>query len=524
MAAAEKEGSVGEAGGRVWLVGAGPGDPGLITVKGLRCIAEADVIVYDYLCNPALLDNARPDAEQIYVGKRAGHHAMPQDEINGLICSKALEGKRVCRLKGGDPFVFGRGGEEALELRAKGIPFEVVPGVTSAVAAPAYAGIPVTHRGLSTSVRIITGHEDPTKPESDLDWHEIAATRGTLVFLMGVRNLPAISEKLIAGGTPAETPAALVANGTLHTQRTLVSTLETIAQRAQEEGIAPPAVLVVGEVAALAEQLAWFENKTLFGRSIVVTRARTQASEFAAALEELGADVIQAPVIRVESLAETPEMRAAVRDAGKSDWVIFTSVNGVDAFMAALALEDLDGRAVGAARIAAVGPATAARLREHGLRADLVPDEYVTDALADALDAHGGINGRSFLLPRADIARSDLADALRARGGDVHEITAYRTVQGDALPADLADRLDRGEIDLVAFTSSSTVRNFVDALPPERRERLLGHVVAASIGPVTSATLRDAGVREVVVASESTIPGLTAAIVEYFTSGRGTEP
>ncbi len=502
--------------GLVWLVGAGPGDPGLITVKGKQCIAEADVIIYDSLANPTLLDGARPDCEVLYAGKRAGQHSMKQPEISALVADKALEGNRVCRLKGGDPFVFGRGGEEALHLRERGVPFEVVPGVTSAVAAPAYAGIPITHRGHAASFRVITGHEDPTKPRSDLDWAEIAASCGTLVFLMGVRNLPEITRRLIDGGRPSTTPAALIANGTLPSQRTLVATLEDIAGRSEQEGLAPPALLVVGEVASLREELAWFEDRPLFGRSIVVTRARAQASEFAATLEERGAEVIQAPTIRVESLAHTPEMRKAVRSLDETQWVVFLSVNGVDAFIEALKLEGLDVRALASVRITAVGPATLAQLEASGLRADVVPERFGGEAVVEALTAQGDIEGQTVLLPRPDIAPKALPDALRKAGARVVEVTAYRTVRGDELSEELIARIERDEIDLVTFTSSSTVRNFVDGLPEDRRTELLGHVRAASIGPATTKTLEEMKIPPVLEAKASTIPGLTAAIEEYL--------
>jgi uroporphyrinogen III methyltransferase/synthase len=502
--------------GLVWLVGAGPGDPGLITVKGLRCIAEADVIIYDSLVNPALLEEARPDCELLHAGKRAGHHSMPQEEINRLIATKALEGKRVCRLKGGDPFVFGRGGEEALHLRAKGIRFEIVPGVTSAVAVPAYAGIPVTHRGAAVSFRVITGHEAPGKLESDLNWDEIAATDGTLVFLMGVRNLPLICERLMAGGRSGNTPAALIANGTGPRQRTVQATLADIVEKSREADIKPPAIAVVGKVAALHSELAWFEQRPLFGRRIIVTRARAQASGFADALEDLGAEVIQTPTIRIESLADTAAMRAAVREAHKADWCVFTSVNGVDAFMEALALESLDVRVLAGVRLAAIGPPTAERLRNAGLRTDLIPERYVAEGLLDALDGQGGVDGQRFLLPRSEIARPLLAEGLRERRGLVDEVPAYRTHSEGALPSGVVKELAQEAVDLVTFTSSSTVRNFVEALPSEERDELLARVRGASIGPITSETMREAGIVVAVAASESTIPGLVKAIVDYF--------
>lgn len=507
--------------GVVWLVGAGPGDPGLITVKGLRCIAEADVLVHDHLANPKLLEHARGDCEIIYAGKRAGDHAMDQEEINELLAARALAGKRVCRLKGGDPFVFGRGGEEALYLRSKGIAFEVVPGVTSAVAVPAYAGIPVTHRGAAVSFRVITGHEAPGKAESGIDWADIAATHGTLVFLMGVRNLPLICEQLTKGGRPPDTPAAVISHGTTPAQRTVSGTLSDIAKNASGAGIEPPAITVVGEVAALRRELAWFEQRPLFGKRIVVTRARAQASEFAGKLEELGADVIQMPTIRIESRADTPEMRAAARGAGEMDWCVFTSVNGVDAFLEALALEGLDVRALAGVRLAAIGPPTAERLRATGLRVDIVPSRYVAEGLLDAFDAEGQTKGARFLLPRSGIARATLADGLRERGGIVQEVNAYETCSEGSAPDQVIDGLEQGGIDLVTFTSSSTVRNFADALPAGRRAELLDKVRGASIGPITTRTMQELGLPVCVTARESTIPGLVEAIMAHFRNQDG---
>ncbi|MBN2312082.1 MAG: uroporphyrinogen-III C-methyltransferase [Candidatus Hydrogenedentes bacterium] len=502
--------------GLVWLVGAGPGDPGLITVRGMQCIAQADVIVHDALANPALLDSARPDCEIICAGKRAGRHSMPQDATNQCLVEKACEGKRVCRLKGGDPFVFGRGGEEAFYLEEHGIPFEIVPGVTSAVAVPAYAGIPVTHRGAAASFRVITGHESPDKDDSGLDWHDIAHTEGTLVFLMGVRNASIVCERLVAHGRSPETPAAIIANGTGATQQTVVATLADLAERARDGGIEAPAVIVVGEVVRLRERLAWFERRPLFGRRIVVTRARAQASVFAQTLAELGADVIQLPTIRIESLADTPDMREAARNAGLAHWCVFTSVNGVDAFVHALELEGLDVRALAGVRIAAIGPPTAERLRQSGLRAQLVPERYVAEGLLDAFGSLGSIEGQRFLLPRSAIARPALADGLRARGGIVHEVAAYRTHGGDDMPESLLELLEQGKVDLVSFTSSSTVDNFVAALPAPRRAAILQQVRGASIGPITSEAMGAAGIPIAVTASASTIPGLTEAIIEHF--------
>ena len=506
----------------MWLTGAGPGDPGLITLRGLECIQQADVLVYDKLSNPALLAHARPGCERVYAGKQAGRHAMPQEEINRLLAEKARAGKKVCRLKGGDPFVFGRGGEEALHLREAGVRYEIVPGVTSAVAVPAYAGIPVTHRKLAASMRVVTGHEDPTKPESDLDWREIAQTGGTLVVLMTVKHLGEIAERLVAFGKNPDTPAALIHQGTLPGQRTATGTLSAIAARADAAGIGPPAILVVGEVAALAGEIAWFEQRPLFGRTILVTRARAQASEFAATLEGLGAEVIQAPTICIESRADTPAMRQCVREAYRADWLVFTSVNGVDAFVEALRLEDLDIRALGAARIAAIGPATAERLRELCLRIDLMPERFVAEALLEALDAQEDLRGQRVVLPRAAIARPALADGLRERGAETIEVAAYDTVR-EPLDAGVVERLRRGAVDLVTFTSSSTVRNFAEALPADERQPVLHEVRAASIGPITSETLREFGIPIAVEAPESTIPALAAAVAAWRPSQESSD-
>ena len=504
--------------GFVWLVGAGPGDPGLITTKGLRCVSEADVILYDLLSNPDLLNAARPDCELICSGKRAGQHSMKQEEINTLLGQKALEGKKVCRLKGGDPFVFGRGGEEALYLHELNVPFEIVPGVSSSIAAPAYAGIPVTHRDCTSSLRIITGHEDPTKAESSLDWKEIAATQGTLVFLMGVRNLSIIARRLMEGGRLATTPVAVISNGTLPNQFTVTGTLEDIAQRVEESGLEPPAVTVVGDVVALRGQLNWFEKRPLFGRRILVTRARAQASEFSDALQNLGAFVTQAPTIRINNLAQSQAMRQAVRDLGSVDWIVFTSVNGVDAFVETLDLEGLDMRALAGKQVVAIGPATAERLQRSGLRPDLVPERFVAEAILECLDKQGRISGQTFLLPRTEIARPELAKGLQARGARVIEVAAYETLPESALSDEVLEDLEQDQFDLVTFTSSSTVQNFVKALPPERQENLLKKVRAASIGPVTSATIEEYNLPLVVAAKASTIPALVDAIVAHCTS------
>lgn len=501
--------------GKVYLVGAGPGDKGLITNRGWCLIHKADVVVYDALVNPDFLSSKNPNREYIYVGKQAGKHSMKQEKINALLAKKARQGNVVVRLKGGDPFVFGRGGEEALYLQERGVPFEIVPGITSAIAVPAYAGIPVTHRNVATSVRFITGHEDPTKPESQIDWKELAATTGTLVFLMGVRNLSSIAERLTQFGKDAETPAALIANGTLPSQKALTGTLATIAAKAEAANITPPAVLVVGEVVSLREKLQWFENRPLFGRTILVTRARTQSSDLLHQLHELGAEGVEAPTIRIETLSESKPMRQAALDVGQFDWLIFTSANAARSFKCALLEEKKDARALAGVKIAVIGPGTTVEVVNFGVLPDLMPEKFVTEALLKELAKNEPIKGQKFLIPRSEIARPDLVDGLRARGGDVREVAAYRTVP-EPLPEDLPDRIGRGEIDLVTFTSSSTVTNFVNALPEDRRADLLKKVKAASIGPITSDTIKKHGIEIAVEAAESSIPGLIAAIVEHF--------
>ena len=391
--------------GLVSLVGAGPGDPGLLTLRGAEVLAAADVVVYDYLANPALLAHVRPEAERIYVGKQAGCHTLSQDQINALLVERGLLGQRVARLKGGDPFVFGRGGEEALALARAGVPFEVIPGVTSALAAPAYAGIPVTHRGLSSSFAVVTGHEDPAKELSAIDWARLATGVDTLIFLMGVGNLPNITERLLAHGRPAETPAATVRWGTRPGQQTVTGTLADIADEVRLADLRPPAVTVIGEVAALRETLRWFEDRPLFGQRVLVTRARTQASVLSARLRALGAEAIELPTIRIVPPADWGPLDRAIESLTAYDWIVFASVNGVRFFWERLTEADLDARALGAVKLAAIGPITASELETHGLRADYTPPTYVAEAIASGL---GDVRNQRILLPCADIARPAL--------------------------------------------------------------------------------------------------------------------
>ncbi|MCH8051892.1 MAG: uroporphyrinogen-III C-methyltransferase, partial [Chloroflexi bacterium] len=479
--------------GVVYLVGAGPGDPGLITVAGLDRIREADVIVYDRLISERLLDYARADAELIYVGKVPGQVSgadvsHDQDAINQILADKAREGRRVVRLKGGDPFVFGRGGEEAEALRAAGIPFEIVPGVTSAVAVPAYAGIPVTHRGVAASFAVITGHEEPGKPESAIDWPHLATAVDTLVFLMGVKKLPEIVANLVANGRPETTPVAVIRWGTTPEQSTVTGTLADIAERVAEAGLTPPAITIVGEVVRLRETLSWFESRPLFGKRVLITRTRRQASNLARLLAAQGAIPVELPAIEIEPVADTTPLSAAIdrlRDGGYA-WCGFTSANAVELTFEHLAERSLDARSFGGTRVFAIGPATADALRSHGITADVVPDEYVAEAVVEAMRAHVS-EGDAVLLPRAESARAELVSGLEAMGATVDEIAVYRAaVPSEPDPKTLAS-IREGRIDIVTFTSSSTVRNLLAILGPDAAA-LKGESrpLIACIGPITA--------------------------------------
>jgi uroporphyrinogen III methyltransferase / synthase len=471
----------------VYLVGAGPGDPGLLTVRGAELIARADVILYDRLVPAEALAGARPDAELLYVGKQGGGRQVPQSETDRLLVEHGRAGRTVVRLKGGDPFVFGRGGEEALVCLEAGIPFEVVPGVTAGVAAPAYAGIPVTHRELASGVAFVTGHEDPGKSETALDWPALAAFPGTLVFYMGVRALPRIASQLVAGGRSPDEPVAVVERGTMAAQRTVLSTLASVASDAA--GIRAPAITLVGPVAALREQLAWLEKRPLHGVSVAVTRARAQASGLAARLRELGASVVEAPAIRVRSLD------VALPDLGRYDLVCVTSPNGVEELFGRLG----DARALAGVTVAAIGPGTARALKERGIVADVVPSRAVAEGLVEAL---ADVDVRRALVVRAREGRDVLPDALRARGASVDVVALYETVAEAVDPAAVCG------VDYVTFTSASTVRFFLDAVG-----RLDGPRVV-SIGPATTAALREAGLEPHVEADPHTPDGLVAALLD----------
>lgn len=498
--------------GMVYLVGAGPGDPGLITVKGIGCVSNADVIIYDRLAGEKILSCARHDAEMIYVGKGPDRHTMKQEEINRLLIEKALEGKTVTRLKGGDPFVFGRGGEEAEALYSAGVDFEIVPGVSSAVAVPAYAGIPVTHRGISSSFLVVTGNEDPEKAESDIDWQGIANSAGTLVFLMGMANISSIATNLVKNGRPKETPAAVIRWGTRPEQRTLVGTLENIAPRAVEEGFSNPSVIVVGDVVALREKLAWFEKRPLSGCRVLVTRSREQASDLSRRIEYLGGAAVEFPTITIEDPVDYTPLDRAVKDASVYSWIIFTSVNGVKYFFNRLFELNIDIRELRGIDICAIGPKTKEKLEGYGIRVEYVPSEYRAEEIAAGLKDR--INpGDRILLPRADIARKALVDLLRRKGAEVDEVTAYRTSAAGGDGGRVRRMLQDGEIDIITFTSSSTVKNFVSALGENEVNALIKSARIACIGPITAETARQAGLPVHIEAKSYTIEGLVEAII-----------
>lgn len=511
--------------GKVFLIGAGPGDPGLFTLKGADCMRRADVIVYDYLAGKPLMVHARPDAQLIYVGKKGGDHTMEQEDINALLVRLGSEGKVVARLKGGDTFIFGRGGEEALALHEAGVPFEVVPGISAGYAVPAYAGIPVTHRGYTTEVAFVTGHEDPTKTESTINWEKLSTAVGTIVFFMGVKNLPYIVEELTKNGRSPETPVALIRWGTTPKQETLSGTLADIVQRVKEKGFKAPAITIVGEVVKLREQLHWFEDRPLFGKRVVVTRSRSQASDLVEALSEAGAVPLEFPTIRVVPPADDYAaldgaiMRIRSQAAPEPpvyDWLVFTSVNGVEHFFARLELAG-DVRDLKGLKLAAIGPATAAALERRGLRIDFVPPEYRAESVVEGL-LERGIKGQRVLIPRALEAREVLPEKLAEAGADVELATSYETVLDDSGSRELKHMLTAGEIDIITFTSSSTVKNFAALLDGYDLSALPASVMVACIGPVTADTAKELGFRVDLVAGEYTIPGLVRALIE----GAGT--
>ena len=497
--------------GKCWLVGAGPGDLGLVTLRAKECIEQADVLVYDYLCNPEMLKWAPESAEKIYAGKKAGEHTLSQDEINALLVERARAGKRVVRLKGGDPFVFGRGGEEAQALAAAGAAFEIVPGVTSAIAGPAYAGIPITHRGSNSHVTFFTGHEDPSKAESSIDFAALARLGGTQVMLMGVERIDAISKQMLANGVRPDLPVALIRWATTGRHETLVGTLGGIAERAVESGFEAPAVAVFGDVVSLRNELNWFERRPLARKRIVVTRTRSQAGMLSAQLGDLGADVLELPTIRIEPPTDLRAFAELVQDAHAYDWIIFTSPNGVNAFFEVFYKLYDDAREIGGAKIAAIGPSTAQRIRDFHMHVDLQPEEFVAESIVHEFKKQGGVENLRILLARAEKARDVLPRELSAMGGIVDEGFAYRTVPETRDDNGARRRLLEEGADLITFTSSSTVENFMAlGLPWPAGMRV------ASIGPVTSKTARDLGLTVDVEARRHDVPGLVEAIRKFY--------
>jgi uroporphyrinogen III methyltransferase/synthase len=497
--------------GKVYLVGAGPGDLGLVTLRAKECIERADVIIYDYLANPEMLGWAREDAEIIYAGKRACQHALSQDEINALLVEKARDGKAVVRLKGGDPFVFGRGAEEAKAIVDAGISFEIVPGITSAIAGPAYAGIPVTSRAQNSHVTFFTGHQDPAKTESAIDYASLAKLGGTQVMLMGVERLESITREMLAHGVRADLPVALVRWATTGRQKTLVGTLENIAQRAIESQFEAPAVAVFGDVVSLRNELNWYEKRPLSGKRMVVTRTRKQAGALSSQLRALGADVFELPTIRIAPPTDLREFAQLVQDSHGYDWIVFTSPNGVEAFFDIFYKLYDDAREIGGAKIAAIGPATAQRVRDFHLHVDLQPEESVAEAVVREFQKQGGVENLRILLARAEKARDVLPRELSRLGGIVDEAFAYRTEPDTRDITGARNRLLDEGADLITFTSSSTVENFLAlGLPWPKGMQV------ASIGPITSKTARDHGLKVDIEAKRHDIDGLVDAIRNFF--------
>jgi uroporphyrinogen III methyltransferase/synthase len=495
--------------GKVYIIGAGPGDPGLITLRALECLREADVVVYDYLVNEKLLQYAGEVARFIYAGKKGGDHTLSQDQINALLVKEALAGNTVARLKGGDPFIFGRGGEEAEVLALHNVPFEIIPGVTSAIAVPAYAGIPLTHRGVTSTVAFVTGHEDPAKEKSDIDWQALAGI-GTLVFLMGVKNIGQITEALISHGKPPETPAALIRWGTTPQQEILSGSLCAIAAKALARGFLPPAILVVGKVVDLHDTLRWFEQRPLFGKGIVITRPERQADELAELLEREGAQAIHFPVIKIVPPQDWGKLDAALNKLDTYNWIIFTSANGVEYFFERLYALQRDIRDLKGVKICCIGPATAQQIKNRGIAVDLVPERYVSESILQSF-ALFNMQGQKILLPRAAQARDVLPEGLQKMGAQVDVAAAYATVNSGRKKEEFAELINSNQIDVITFTSSSTVTNFREimgkdySLPPQ--------IKIACIGPVTEAVALKAGWKVDIRQEEYTMEGLVQALI-----------
>lgn len=501
--------------GKVYLVGAGPGDPGLLTLRGKACLEKADVVLYDHLANPALLDYAPPHAERIYVGRCGRGAYRPQEEIHRLLIQKVQEGNQVVRLKGGDPFVFGRGGEEAEVMAEQAVPFEVVPGVTSAVAVPAYAGIPVTHRTMASTVTFVTGHEDPSKGGSVLEWPRLATVDGTLVFLMGAKNLPTIVRELMKEGKSSETAVALIQWGTYPKQRTVIGTLANIVERAEAANIQPPTIIVIGSVVQLRQQLNWFETQPLFGTRVLVTRARGQASELSQLLMAYGGEPVECPTIEFIPPTSWDDVDNAIASLETFQWLVLTSVNGVDHFMRRLWHNGRDARSLQGLRVCCIGPRTAEELGKFGVKPDLIPSQYQAEGVLDVMKA-AGVAGQRVLIARAAQAREILPEELRRMGAEVEVVSVYQTVVPQSAVEEIKSRFLAQGIEIVTFASSSTVRNFVELFGgTEELKKILKHTIIGCIGPITAGTVREQGLQVDVVAGQNTIPALVEALVEY---------
>lgn len=508
--------------GYVYLIGAGPGDPGLFTLKGKEILNRATVVIYDRLVGDRILSYANPDAEMIYVGKASGQHALPQDEINALMVEKARQGHIVARLKGGDPFLYGRGGEEAQYVLQNGLDYEVVPGVTSAIAVPAYAGITVTHRDATSSFAVITGHEKPDKTESSIQWDKISTGIGTLVFLMGVENLPFICKSLIDNGRDPSTPIALIHRGTTPQQKVLSGTLADIVDKVKKAEFKPPAVIVVGEVVNLRQELQWLEKKPFWGKRIIVTRSRNQASQLSARINDLGGEAVEFPTISIQKEENLSSLFNAFKNITSYEWIIFTSVNAVDIFFNELNNADMDIRDLGGVNIAAIGPATLDNLARRGLKVNVVPDEYRAEGIVAEL-ANKIQPGQWVLLPRARGARSILPDSLREMGAHVNEVFLYEAISEVHISQAILNEIKNGVMDYITFTSSSTVTNFVKIIGREHVNNINQRVKVACIGPITADTAREAGFKVDIVAKEYTIQGLINAIIDEMQLYQGEE-
>ncbi|MBI4265760.1 MAG: uroporphyrinogen-III C-methyltransferase [Acidobacteria bacterium] len=508
----------------VYVIGAGPGDPRLITVFGLECLRAADVVVYDHLVPPRLLKHARPEAELIDVGTAAPQE-MAQEAISYLLAEKAREGKLVARLKWGDPFVFDRGGEEALFLHEQAVPFEIVPGIPAGIAVPAYAGVPVTYPGGGDTITLVRGYEDASRTPPNVHWASLARLEGTVVCYAGAQQLPRVLDALVANGWPADGQAVIVYDGTLPSQDTVSGTLSELIDAVRQHPRRAPAILVVGRVAGFREHLRWFDTRPLFGKRVLVTRPRDQAAELVDRLSALGADAVEAPMIRIAPPDDPGPLQEAAADPGAFDWIVFTSANAVSSFMDALLDGERDLRALKGPRLCTVGPATAEKLRAYGIKVDLVPEEFRAEAVVSALAARGRLAGARVLLPRADIGRDVIADELRQAGATVTDVVAYRTVLEDTQREDEPDvygQLLEGRIDVVTFTSASAVRNLAKIYGAEQAADLLRKTVVAVIGPVTADAARQLGIPVTIQPASYTVPALVDAIAAYYQAASTT--